>query len=75
MLYLRCYRGGGDPEGIKVTDVLMVEQEILGVEEVMVGEDVVVVVEGLVADGRHSEELTRPVQHSAEFASGVVNWP
>ena len=35
-----------DPEGIKVAEVLMVEEGILEVDEVTVEEDVVVVVEG-----------------------------
>jgi len=35
-----------DPEGIKVAKVLMVEEEILGVDVVTVEEDVVVVMEG-----------------------------
>ena len=35
-----------DPEGIKVAEVLMVEEEILGVDEVTVEEDVVMVVGG-----------------------------
>lgn len=34
-----------DPEEIKVAKVLMVEEEILGVDKVTVEEDVVVVVE------------------------------
>ena len=33
-----------DPEGIRVAEVLMVEEEILGVDEVTVEEDVVMVV-------------------------------
>ena len=37
---------GLDPEGIKVAKVLMMEEEILGVDEVTVEEDVVVVSEG-----------------------------
>ena len=35
-----------DPKGIKVAKVLMVDEEILGVDEVTVEEDVVMVVEG-----------------------------
>ena len=35
-----------DPEGVKVAKVLKMEEEILGVDEVTVEEDVVVVVEG-----------------------------
>ena len=65
-----------DPERVKVAEVLMVEEGILGVgprdgrgrrgrghgrlQET-----------NLVADGRHSEEPTRPVQHSPESAFTV----
>jgi len=43
-----------DPEGIKVAKVLMGEEEILGVDEVTVEEDVVVVV---VVEGRKKQTL------------------
>ena len=47
-----------DPEGIKVAEVLMVEEEILGVDEVTVEEDVVmVVVVVVVVGGRKKQTL------------------
>ena len=45
-----------DPEGIKVAEVLMVEEEILGVDEVTVEEDVVMVVV-VVVGGRKKQTL------------------
>ena len=45
-----------DPEGIRVAEVLMVEEEILGVDEVTVEEDVVMVVV-VVVGGRKKQTL------------------
>ena len=67
---------GLDPKGIKVAKVLMMKEEILGVDKVTVEEDVVVVAEGckktnLVADRNHSQEPTKPVEQSPKFAFTV----
>ena len=62
-----------DPERIKVAKVLLVEKEILGVDEMVVEEDVVVVVEGHKKQTlqNHSEEPTGQVQHGPEFSFSV----